>query len=201
MRTSTNTDRALRAQRGLTTIELLVTLVILGVLLGVAAPSMARFVADWRASNAVNAFTGSLRMARTEAIARSRPVVMCRVANDTSTACLSAVGTNGFASGWIVFVNNDGDANFNYSAGNGDELLLRQTAPAGIADITPTRPGRFVFLPNGLLNSNNNAVNIDAKGFDTTTTTPWARKALCISKPGRIRHVADNADCDSSESS
>ena len=47
-------------------------------------------------------------------------------------------------------------------AAGGDELLLRQTAPAGIADITPTRAGRLVFLPNGLLNSNNNAINFDA---------------------------------------
>ena len=148
MRTPTNAVRASRTQRGLTMIELLTTIAILAILLGLAAPSMARFIADWRASNAVNAFTSSLRLARTEAIARSRPVVLCRVANDTSTACQSSIGTNGFATGWIVFVNNDGDANFNYSAAGGDELLLRQTAPAGIADITPTRAGRLVFLPN-----------------------------------------------------
>ena len=185
----------------MTMIELLVTLTILAILLGIAAPSMARFAAEWRISNTVNAFTGSLRLARTEAIARARPVVMCRVANDTSTTCVTSIGTHGYASGWIVFVNNDGDASFNYSAAGGDEILLRQTAIAGIADITPTKAGKFVFLPNGLLNSNNNAVNIDANGFDTLSKTPWARKAICISKPGRIRHVADNVDCNSSESS
>ena len=199
MRMSTNAVRAFRTQRGLTMIELLTTIAILAILLGLAAPSMARFIADWRASNAVNAFTSSLRLARTEAIARSRPVVLCRVSDDASTSCQSSIGTHGFATGWIVFVNNDGDASFNYSASAGDELLLRQTAPAGIADITPTQAGRLVFLPNGLLNSNNNAVNFDANGFDTTSTTPWARKAICISKPGRVRHVADNADCDVSE--
>lgn len=188
-----------RVQRGFTMVELLTTIAILAILLVLAAPSMVRFVAQWRVSNAVNAFTGSLRLARTEAIARARPVVMCRVSNDTSTACQSTVGTHGFASGWIVFVNNDNDSNNNYSAANGDELLLRQTALPGIADITPTQAGRFVFLPNGLLNSSSNAINVDANGFNTTSTTPWARKGICISKPGRIRYVDDNANCDSSE--
>lgn len=183
----------------MTMIELLVTIAILAILLGLAAPSMARFIADWRASSAVNAFTSSLRLARTEAIARSRPVVLCRVPDDTSTSCQSSIGTHGFATGWIVFVNNDGDASFNYSASGGDELLLRQTAPTGIANITPTQAGGLVFMPNGLLNSNNNAINFDANGFDKTSTTPWARKAICISKPGRIRHVADNADCGTGE--
>ncbi|WP_081501152.1 GspH/FimT family pseudopilin [Melaminivora alkalimesophila] len=188
-----------RPNQGITLIELLVTIAVLAVLVSIAAPSMARFLADWRASSAINAFTGSLRLARTEAIARARPVVMCRVATDTSTSCISSSGANGFASGWIVFVNNDGDGNFNYSSTNGDELLLRQTSLRGIQDITLTRPGRFVFLPNGLLNSNNNAVNIDANGYVSTSSTPWARKALCISKPGRMRHVADSADCGSNE--
>ncbi|MBY4595830.1 GspH/FimT family pseudopilin [Ottowia caeni] len=175
--------------KGVTAIELLVTLAVLAILLGVAAPAMSRFINQWQVANATNAFTGSLRTARTEAIARVRPVVMCRVANNTSNACLTAVGTNGFASGWIVFVNNDRDGNFNFNPDTEpkDELLLRQVALTGISDIIPTRAGKFVFLPNGLLNSNNNRINV--VGRDET------KRGICISKPGRIRYVADSADC------
>lgn len=188
-----------RRQRGLTAIELLVTIAILAILLGIAAPSMSRFIGQWRASNAVNSLTGSLRTARTEAIARARPVVVCRVASSSSTTCLSTAGTSGFASGWIVFVNNDReDTSFDYS--NGDELLLRQEAPSGIANITLTNAGRFVFLPNGLLNATTgNGVDIEAAGFTDASTTPWLRKALCITKPGRIRSVASSADCGDNE--
>ncbi|ADU40057.1 GspH/FimT family pseudopilin [Variovorax paradoxus] len=185
-----------RRQRGLTAIELLVTLAILAILIGLAAPSMTRFIVQWRASNTVNALTGSLRIARTEAIARARPVVVCRVASNTSTTCLSTASTTGFASGWIVFVNNDRDASFDYSA-TADELLLRQEAPAGIAKIVPTNASRFVFLPNGLLNGTATAINIEATGFSSASATPWARKGLCITKPGRVRSVADSASCDS----
>jgi len=179
----------------MTAIELLVTLAILAILIGLAAPSMTRFIVQWRASNTVNALTGSLRIARTEAIARARPVVVCRVASNTSTTCLST-GANDFVSGWIVFVNNDRDASFDYSSTT-DELLLRQEAPSGIAKIALTNANRFVFLPNGLLNGTAGSINIEAKGFSSASTTPWARKGLCITKPGRVRSVADSASCDS----
>lgn len=198
MRTTFRLMNLRKIQRGMTMVELLTTITILAILLGIGVPSMARFIADWRVSNAVNAVSGSLRMARTEAIARARPVVICRVDGDTSTTCLSTAGTHGFASGWIMFVNNDGDANYNYSADNGDELLLRQPTIKGIADITPTRAGRFIFLPNGLLNSNNTGLNIDADGY--SSSKPWTRKGMCISKPGRIRYVADSVDCSDAES-
>ena len=185
-----------RHQKGLTAIELLVTLAILAILIGIAAPSMARFIAQWRVSNAINAFTGSLRIARTEAIARGRPVVLCRVNSSTSTTCQASAGSNGFASGWIVFVNNDRNTGSTFSASNGDELLVRQDAPGGISDITFTGTGapKFVFQPNGLA-ATAAAINFDAAGFDASST-PWARKAICISKPGRIRYVADSVDCD-----
>lgn len=174
----------------MTLIELIVTVAILAVLMGLAAPSMSRFVQQWRVSNALNALTGSLRLARTEAIARGRNVVVCNVATKTPTKCQK---TYAYASGWIVFV--DSDASDSYDVAKGDELLLHQEAPAGIADITLTSSSSFAFLPNGLLNSAANGINVDASGYDSVAKTPWARKAICISKPGRIRYVADSSDC------
>ncbi|PLC03990.1 prepilin-type cleavage/methylation domain-containing protein [Variovorax sp. RO1] len=184
----------LRDQRGLTAIELMVTLAILAILLGIAAPSMTRFIVQWRLSNTVNALTGSLRTARTEAIARARPVVVCQLRAGTTIGCETGTGARDFAVGWIVFANNDRDADFAYSESN-DELLLRQDALPGIARITLGKAADFVFLPNGLTNSGSNGITVDARGFETLVTTPWARKTLCISKPGRIRYAADGVDC------
>lgn len=185
-------------QKGLTAIELLVTIAILAILVGIAAPSMTQFIAKWRVSNAINSFTGSLRLARTEAIARSRQVVVCRVDAATSTTCRSTAGTHGYASGWIVFVDQNG--NGTYSAAAGDELLLRQEALPGIADITVTGSNApsFLFDPSGL-GDKPRGVNFDASGFDRTSTTPWARRAICFTKPGRIRYVSDSADCTTDE--
>jgi len=184
----------LRDQRGLTAIELMVTLAILAILIGIAAPSMTRFIVQWRLSNAVNAVTGSLRIARTEAIARARAVVVCQLRAGTAVDCETGSGGNDFAAGWIVFVNNDRDGDFSYSEST-DEVLLRQDALPGIAKIALGKAGRFVFLPNGLVSSGSNSITVEAPGFETASTTPWARKTLCISKPGRIRYAADGEDC------
>lgn len=184
----------LRDQRGLTAIELMVTLAILAILIGIAAPSMTRFIVQWRLSNAVNAVTGSLRIARTEAIARARPVVVCQLRAGTAVGCETGSGGNDFAAGWIVFAKNDRNADFAYSEST-DEVLLRQDALPGIAKIALGKAGRFVFLPNGLVSSGSNSITVDAPGFETASTTPWARKTLCISKPGRIRYAAEGEDC------
>lgn len=184
----------LRDQRGLTAIELMVTLAILAILIGIAAPSMSRFVVQWRLSNTVNAVTGSLRTARTEAIARARPVVVCQLRAGTAVECEIGSGGNDFAAGWIVFAKNNRGADFAYSEST-DEVLLRQDALPGIAKIALGKAGRFVFLPNGLVSSGSNSVTVEAPGFETASTTPWARKTLCISKPGRIRYAADGEDC------
>lgn len=184
----------LRDQRGLTAIELMVTLAILAILIGIAAPSMSRFVVQWRLSNAVNAVTGSLRIARTEAIARARAVVVCQLRAGTAVDCETGSGGNDLAAGWIVFVNNDRDGDFSCSEST-DEVLLRQDALPGIAKIALGKAGRFVFLPNGLVSSGSNSITVEAPGFETASTTPWARKTLCISKPRRIRYAADGEDC------
>ncbi|MCY1552896.1 hypothetical protein D9M68_893270 [compost metagenome] len=74
-------------------------------------------------------------------------------------------------------------------------MLLRQDALPGIANIALTQSARLVFLPNGLMSSGANGIKVDARGFDKASTTPWARKTLCISKPGRIRYAAEGVDC------
>ena len=185
----------LRDQRGLTAIELMVTLAILAILVGLAAPSMSRFVVQWRLANAVNALTGSLRIARTEAIARARPVIVCQLAPGTATACESGAGAKELAGGWIVFVNNDRDAASVYAEAKGDELLVRQDALPGIASIALANAGRFVFLPNGLMRSNAGSITFDAVGFDKASPPLWAHRSLCISKHGRMRYPTEASDC------
>ncbi|PIF78871.1 type IV fimbrial biogenesis protein FimT [Variovorax sp. 54] len=186
-------EARLREQLGLTAIELMVTIAILAILIGIAAPSMTRFIVQWRLANAVNALTGSFRIARTEAIARARPVVICQLGAGTATACATGAGAKNLADGWIVFVNNDRDATSDYSGSTGDELLLRQDALPGIANIANS--GRFVFLPNGLMQSGAAGIQFDATGLKAADNPPWMQKMLCISRVGRMRYPTDGTDC------
>jgi prepilin-type N-terminal cleavage/methylation domain-containing protein len=93
--------------RGFTLLELMVVLVIAGVLLGIGVPGMRSFILNGRMTAAANDLMAALHLARSEAIKRRVPVVVC-----TSTNALVAAPTcanSATLSGWFVFV----DANRN----------------------------------------------------------------------------------------
>jgi len=62
------------SQRGLTLIELLTTLVLIGTLLGLAMPSMHKLVQQRRLDGAVQTYLSQLHWARLQAVALNQPV-------------------------------------------------------------------------------------------------------------------------------
>lgn len=113
---------------GFSLVELLVTIAIAGILLGVAVPSMGRLAGESRATALTNEFAGALQTARSEAIERAGPVVMCR--SDAPLADVPACGAGSWGSGWIVHVDSGG------AVRREDVLLQRGAAPAQ-ATFTP----------------------------------------------------------------
>jgi prepilin-type N-terminal cleavage/methylation domain-containing protein len=63
-----------RAQRGLTLIELLTSLTLVGILTTIAAPSLHALVQQRRLDGAVQAYLSQLHWARLQAVAMNRPV-------------------------------------------------------------------------------------------------------------------------------
>jgi type IV fimbrial biogenesis protein FimT len=86
------------SQKGFTLIELMVTLVVLGVLLAMGVPSFADLIRNSRSQAATNELVLALNAARVEAVKRGARVSLCPSVNGTSCA-----GT-AWQSGWIVFV-------------------------------------------------------------------------------------------------
>jgi type IV fimbrial biogenesis protein FimT len=82
--------------RGFTLIELVVTLVIVGVLAAVGVPSYKSMVVGTRLSGELNALIGALNIAQSEAQKRGTPVSLCP---GTSNSC----ATN-WSAGWIVLL-------------------------------------------------------------------------------------------------
>ena len=95
---------------GLTLIELLITVAIVGVLIASATPSMTEFIQNNRAVTQVNELHTSLSLARNEAIKRNSNITVCRSSNGTT--CSGA-----WQNGWIVFVDN------NFVEGNSTPLI------------------------------------------------------------------------------
>jgi len=93
----------MKQHNGLTLIELLFTVAIVGVLLTVAIPSFSSIVKENKQISAINHVISLSRLARTEAVKRGLPVDLCRSINTTSCS------NSGSLLNVIIDNNNDGD--------------------------------------------------------------------------------------------
>lgn len=83
-------------QRGVTLIELLITVMILGVIMAIAAPKFSTQIANNRSVAASADFVEALANARSQARSRGGMVVLCP-ANDAGTACGES-----WNNGWLI---------------------------------------------------------------------------------------------------
>jgi type IV fimbrial biogenesis protein FimT len=88
-----------RGYRGFTLLELMFTLTVAGILLGVGVPSFFEIIRNNRAAANINELSTAFAIARSEAIRRGAMVTVCRSSN--GTACGAS-----WADGWIAFVDN-----------------------------------------------------------------------------------------------
>jgi type IV fimbrial biogenesis protein FimT len=158
--------------RGFTLVELLVTIAIAAILLALAAPSFKRTIQSNNMSNAVNTFMSDLRYARSEAIRRGGRVILCRtdLPESATPSCDTSAGTTGkgWATGWIVMLDVDGDGNWS----SGDQMLRLQSALNGIDTIvegTASNATKFKFTATGRLSDTASAAKVKFGGTDFAT--------------------------------
>jgi type IV fimbrial biogenesis protein FimT len=98
-----STDRDSRGgkPRGFTLIELMVTITVLAILLGLAIPSFRDASLGSRLTGYSNDMVASVRLARSEAIKRNRVVVLCATATTPDGDVVCADQAN-WETGWVV---------------------------------------------------------------------------------------------------
>lgn len=85
--------------RGFTVVELMVTIALLALLLGLAMPSFSTWVRNAQVRTVSDALQNGLRLAQAEAVRRHRQVVFYRTNADTCTAATAADDAGAF---WVV---------------------------------------------------------------------------------------------------
>ena len=158
---------------GLSLWELLWTLGIAGVLLGLAVPSFRNALLDARRTADVNGFVAAVQLAHSEAAKRGEAIVLCKTADG-----LRCGGDElRYDAGWMVFANTDG---LRPPERSPDEALLIHYQPRLRGSISANRR-RFEFRAFGWRSTNGTVTFCDADG---------RARAVIVSYTGRPR-VAD----------
>ena len=135
-----------RNERGVTLLEAVVVMTIVGILAAIAIPAFTYVSNANRIAAEVNGLLGDMQFARAEAVKEGQTVTVCVSTNGTSC---SANNTN-WQNGWIVF----SDVNGNQQVDNGTDTVLRVQS---------------VFTSSDTFVANNNvaAVTFNREGFAT----------------------------------
>jgi type IV fimbrial biogenesis protein FimT len=89
-------------QRGLSVLELLVGLALLGVVATMAAPTFSGFVDSQRRHDTAQMLTSSLRQARAEAVLRNQPVTVQALGGDWSKGWRVVVSASPGQQAWVL---------------------------------------------------------------------------------------------------
>ena len=181
-----------RQQRGFTLVELMVTLAVMAILVGLAVPSFSTVIANNRIATQTNEFVGALNLARSEAVRRGQGVSI-----RTTVAGIE------FATGWQIF--NDtaltGAAPatadvLRESAGLAGRTTLRRVTRTGAttyADATGALTDRMFVVFNSR-GGNNAGASAFFRVCDSRDTTIPGR-ILQVSTVGRISLDSSTATC------
>lgn len=181
--------------RGFTAIELMVTVAILAVLAGLAAPSFNPIIERWRVRQVSEELQSTLYFARSEAVKRGGGIAILR--NTSTDGCtISDTDTDAWNCGWLVFVDKNSDG-----VKDSGEEVLQQTPPPHHIKVKLTSINSSTGQDSGSLTK---PVQVDRWGQLTSNSVSFfafrltpldssnaeaSASSLCVSGSGRIKRM------------
>jgi type IV fimbrial biogenesis protein FimT len=165
-------------QHGVTLVELLTTLAVFSILLGIAVPGYGFLVNSSRLVGLTNDLVSTLNLARSEAVKRGIRVTVCKSgsANAISPVCEP---DSAWQEGWLVFVDQGVIGEFE---GSDRQLSVQSRKPDNI-DVSTTNFSTYIsYLPSGV---SQGPTHLATGSFHICLT--GNKRTLIINNTGRVR--------------
>lgn len=148
----------MRKSRGVTLVELLITVAIMTILTVVCITGYSSIISADRKDSVVSDFRAILEQARMEAVKQNRSVYVA-----ASSGCGNALSTAGWHDGIVVWVEKTDDED-DIVCSDDDELIREETNWGGNVTIEPLdgAPLQLVFNSRGELDNSNNSYSYKA---------------------------------------
>ena len=199
----------MKRQSGFNIIELMVTVAVFGVLLGVGVPGIQSYIYNSRLTTQINSFSSSLAHARSEAIKLNAHVVVCLSSDGTD--CDGYNGGQPWNKGWIIFVDRNGGDNEIDRGPTGVDDCAQDSTTDCVLTVFPAFPGTNVLTPAasvkdiiGYRGDGSVFCNTDADMTDPAESCPKATsfftlcdfrgaeyaKGVAVSSTGRVSSIS-----------
>jgi type IV fimbrial biogenesis protein FimT len=175
-----------RLMAGFTLVELMITIVVLGILLAMGAPSIQETIDKARLTSQTNATLGMLAYARSEGAKRPGTTITLCASNSINTGA-PACDTNDWENGWFIMSDLNGNGVLDNAV---DEVLRvgeRLTGDNTLRTFGFPNQGFVQFDSNGIPGSSGTFVLCDERGITEA-------KAIIISVIGHVRSAVDEEE-------
>ncbi|MEE9354028.1 MAG: GspH/FimT family pseudopilin [Methylococcaceae bacterium] len=155
-----------KLSKGFSLIELLVTVSMLGIILGMAIPSFRSMISDNQMSTQSNDFLSDINFARSEAVKRGESVSLCKSSDSTTCSTSASIG---WEAGWVI-KNSSGNILKIHPALKGDAVTLKgETAVKNKIDISPrgfmaASSGKVILCDSTHQNAQSKAIVLSTTG-------------------------------------
>ena len=171
--------------KGFSLIELLIVIAILGILLALSMPSFQDTIESANTNTQVKVMLTTLNLARSEAIKRRQDVSIC--ASSTGADC----DAGNWTEGWMVFVDNNGDANGAAGSVDAGDVIIRVFDTLGAGSVATFTTNLFSY----------NSLGFSATGGVQTfqicpaTNNAANARSIEIGPSGRGRRIEEGLAC------
>jgi len=178
---------------GFTLIELMLTLLVVAVLAGLAAPNLYVFAQNSRIKGTTNDVLRSFQAARSEAVKRQKTVVVCLSDNPSASSplCTTTMITAG---GWITYQDDNND----WQKASTEPLIEANTFDPRNLDLIADQSMKVSFAASGFANLAGTTdpltqtpsdffVVCDKRGNTTDVDGQSVARAILISPTGRVQ--------------